>query len=82
MPAWTTRNDFRGWDLWLQDGKPGAHIVSKWPDDALKVVSNKAIEAKRWTHVCVTYDGSAKASGMKIYIDGEAQETDDRDGPV
>ena len=66
-------NNFRGWDLWLEGGKPGTHIVSKWPDDALKVMANKAIDAKRWTHVCVTYDGSAKAAGVKIYIDGEDQ---------
>ncbi len=67
-------NSFRGWDFWIEGGKPGTHIISKWPEDGLKVVANRAIEAKRWTHVFVTYDGSAKASGVKIYIDGEAQE--------
>ncbi|EEF57985.1 protein of unknown function DUF1549 [Pedosphaera parvula Ellin514] len=69
------QHDYRGWDLWLEGGKPGTHIVSKWPEDALKVVANKAIDAKRWTHVCITYDGSAKASGVKIYMDGELQES-------
>ena len=67
-------NAFRGWDLWLEGGKPATHIVSTWPDDALKVISKKAIEANRWTHVFVTYNGSAKAKGVKIYIDGKAQE--------
>lgn len=66
---------YRGWDLLLQDGKPASHLVHDWPEDALKVVSNKAIEEKRWTHVCVTYDGSSKAAGMKIYIDGAVQGT-------
>jgi hypothetical protein len=70
------KNDFRGWDLWVQGGKPGTHIVHKWPEDALKIVAKKSIETNRWTHVCVTYDGSAKANGVKIYIDGEVQETD------
>jgi len=68
------QHDYRGWDLWLEGGKPATHLVNKWSDDALKVVSNKAIESKRWTHVCITYDGSSKASGVKIYIDGESQE--------
>ena len=67
------QHDYRGWDLWLEGGRPGAHIISKWQDDALKVVSNKAIEAKRWTHVFVTYDGSRKAGGVKVYLDGESQ---------
>lgn len=70
------QHDFRGWDLWLEGGgKPGTHIISKWPEKALKVVANRAIEAERWTHVCITYDGSGKASGVKIYIDGEMQGT-------
>ncbi len=69
------KNDFRGWDFWFEGGKPGTHIVSKWPEDALKVVSNQPLEENRWTHVCITYDGSSKASGVKIYIDGKRQET-------
>ncbi len=68
-------HDYRGWDFWLQGGKPATHIISKWPDDALKVVSQQAIPANRWTHVWVTYDGSAKVSGVKIFIDGKQQET-------
>jgi hypothetical protein len=68
------QHDYRGWDLWLEGGgKPGAHIISKWPDDALKVVSKKAIPDNRWTHVCITYDGSSKASGISVYMDGVKQ---------
>jgi len=69
------KNDYRGWDFWLDGGKPGTHIVSKWPDNALKVNSTKVLETNRWYHICVTYDGSSKASGVKVYIDGERQET-------
>ncbi|MBA4146890.1 MAG: DUF1553 domain-containing protein [Verrucomicrobia bacterium] len=67
---------YRGWDLWFEGGKPGTHIIHNWPDDAIKVVSRKTLEANRWTHVCITYDGSSKASGVKIYIDGESQRFD------
>ena len=28
---------------------------------------------KEWTHICVTYDGSKKAGGVKIYYDGKQQ---------
>ena len=68
-------HDYRGWDLWVEGGKPALHLIHQWPDDALKVVANKALDAKRWTHVAVTYDGSRKASGVKIYLDGEVQAT-------
>src|SRR5690606_12287125 len=62
--------------LWFQDGRPGTHIVSKWPEDALKVVSRGAVEPNKWTHVFLTYDGSSKAAGVKIYIDGPLQDTE------
>jgi hypothetical protein len=65
---------YRGWDLWLQDNKPGAHFVHEWPDDSIKVVAKRALPKDRWVHVCVTYDGSSKAKGIKIYINGENQE--------
>lgn len=53
----------------------GTHIVSKWQDDALKVVTTSAIPAKTWAHVFITYDGSGKADGVKIYINGDLQES-------
>jgi mono/diheme cytochrome c family protein len=65
---------YRGWDVWLEDGRPGIHIVSKWPEDALKVLSRQGIEPGKWTHVAVSYDGSSKAEGVSIFIDGRAQE--------
>jgi hypothetical protein len=67
------RDGFRGWDLWLDKGKVGTHIIHRWQDDALKVVSNVAIKPNQWNHVFVTYDGSAKASGVAIYVNGVPQ---------
>ena len=64
-------NKYRGYDFWLQNRSIGTHIVSSWPDNALKVVSAKQLEVNKWQHVVVTYDGSSKASGIKIYIDGK-----------
>jgi hypothetical protein len=66
---------FRGWDLWLQGNKVGTHVVNKWPEDALKTVSTASIKPNAWSHVFVTYDGSAKAAGVKVYIDGKVQPT-------
>src|ERR1044071_6514088 len=50
-------------------------LVNMWPADCLKVVSKREIPLNRWTHVFVTYDGSSKASGVKIYMDGKLQPT-------
>lgn len=66
-------NAFRGWDLWVQNNSVGAHIVSKWQEDAVKAVSKQQLKPNEWHHVFVTYDGSGKAAGLKVYIDGQVQ---------
>ncbi|MBX3411655.1 MAG: DUF1553 domain-containing protein [Pirellulales bacterium] len=67
---------FRGWDLWLENGRVGAHLINAWPDDALKVVGRGTLTKDKWQHVTLTYDGSSRAAGLKIYLDGAAQEVD------
>jgi hypothetical protein len=69
------QHDFRGWDLWIQNGQVGTHIIHKWPDDALKVVSRKRLPVGQWSHLFVTYDGSAQVAGVKVYINGVEQPT-------
>jgi len=65
------KGGYRGWDLYQNDRTFSVHIVSNWPDDALKVSTRRpSIRPGVWQHVFVTYDGSGKAGGVKIYIDG------------
>jgi len=61
----------RGFDFWFQGGKPGIHLVNQWPSNALKVVSETALEPGEWHHVAISYDGSGHPEGVKIYVDGE-----------
>ncbi len=65
---------YRGWDFWMQQRRVGMHIINGWPDTGLKVVSKAQIPANEWVHVAVTYDGSRKASGLQIYINGAVQD--------
>ena len=69
------QHDFRGWDLWIQGGRVGAHIINKWPQDALKVVSKNPMKEGQWNHLFITYDGSGKGAGVRVYINGVSQET-------
>ncbi|MAF23346.1 MAG: hypothetical protein CMP26_12190 [Roseibacillus sp.] len=62
---------FRGYDFWIQNRTVGTHIVNSWPGNALKVMSAESLTADKWHHVAVTYDGSSKAAGVKIFIDGK-----------
>ena len=63
--------DYRGYDLWIQSGAPGAHIINKWQDNAVKVVGKKKLKAKEWNHVFITYNGSGSAAGTKVFLNGE-----------
>jgi hypothetical protein len=69
-------NGYRGWDLWCEQGKVGAHIINHWQDKAIKAVSKTPIKANEWTHVFITYDGSGKVDGLKIYVNGVLQQAE------
>jgi cytochrome c553 len=66
-------NAFRGWDAWVQGRRVGMHLIHSYPEDAIKVISSAQLKADAWTLVSVTYDGSGKAEGVKIYYDGKLQ---------
>jgi hypothetical protein len=72
------QHDYRGWDIWLEFEKPAIHIINHWPDNALKVVANQPLKVGEWHHVLVAYDGSGKAAGVRIYVDGRPQATSDQ----
>ncbi|MDF1657691.1 MAG: DUF1553 domain-containing protein [Verrucomicrobiales bacterium] len=65
----------RGYDLWMQGGKPGIHLINKWPSNAVKVISKEALTPGEWQHVAVTYGGAGTHDSVKIYINGKAVET-------
>lgn len=65
-------NSYRGWDLWLQGTEIGVHIIHKWPESAIKVVATgNVIKPGEWQHVFATYDGSGKAAGVRLYVNGQ-----------
>ena len=70
------KNRHRGWDLWIEEDRPAVHIIHDWPDDAIKVIGKKKLTKEKWTHVAVTYDGTSKAKGVKLYLNGELQSVD------
>jgi hypothetical protein len=68
-------DNFRGYDLWVEGRRVGAHIINQWPANAVKVVTRDQVPADQWVHVAVTYDGSNKAAGVHVYVNGQPQPT-------
>ncbi|RYD67419.1 MAG: DUF1553 domain-containing protein, partial [Verrucomicrobiaceae bacterium] len=66
----SARMNHRGWDLFCDGGKYVIHIIHQWPQHAIRVESDPFPRGV-WRHVGFTYDGSAKAAGVKLYVDGK-----------
>ena len=64
----------RGYDVWMEGGQPGIHLIHAWPSNAIKVVAKSALPLNKWNHLCITYDGSGKAAGIDIFINGASQQ--------
>ena len=60
----------RGYYVDLASGHIRINLIARWLDDSIRVRSAKPIEANRWHHIVVTYDGSRQASGIRLYLDG------------
>ncbi|MDA0932860.1 MAG: DUF1553 domain-containing protein [Planctomycetota bacterium] len=73
--AWSDAGS-RGFELLLEDGRPSAALIHFWPGNAIRVVARQPIEVGRFTHIAVTYDGSSRAAGLGILVDGQPVEVD------
>jgi hypothetical protein len=70
----TGADGFTGWDVWLTGGDQiSMHLIDTWPSAAIKVTTGKVLSRNKWHHVVVTYDGSSKAQGIQISVDGASQ---------
>ena len=62
---------YRGVDLVLLEGmRPAVHLIHDWDRNAIKVVGQEPLVQGAWHHVAVTYDGSRKAAGVSVFING------------
>jgi len=62
---------FRGLQLVLEHGKPQLSLIHFWPGDAIRVEAVEPIPLNQWTHLGVTYDGSSRATGVQLFVNGE-----------
>ncbi len=73
--AWTDAGS-RGYELLIEDGRLSAALIHFWPGNAIRVRTTRPIAVGEWLHVAVTYDGSSRAEGLRIFINGEMAPVD------
>lgn len=63
-----------GYLLYIEEDKLSFQLCSTWDYNKIKVTTKNIFPFKKWTHVALTYDGSSKAEGITIYLDGKRQD--------
>jgi len=64
--------EYRGWDFWLEKGKPSVHVIDQFPATANKIVANETLVPGQWHHVAVVFDGTKPSDKtLSIYVNGK-----------
>lgn len=71
--AWTDAAS-RGYELLIEEGRLKWSLIHFWPGNAVSVRTKAALPVDVWTHVTVTNDGSSRATGLRIHINGSPAE--------
>ena len=66
------KNDgWRGWIFYLDTlGRPGFRLVHSLSHNYVHVVAHQPISPATWHQLYFTYDGSASAEGLQLYVNG------------
>lgn len=72
-----TKNPYwRGYEVFLDStNRVSVRLTHALPHNYVQITTVDAIPLHEWTHFMFTYDGSGKASGLTVYLNGEAART-------
>lgn len=73
--SWTDAGS-RGYQLLIEDGRLSASLIHFWPGNAIRIRTREKMPLDTWQQITVTYDGSSRAEGLRMYIDGRLADTD------
>jgi len=64
----------RGLELILEENRPSLALVHFSPGNEIRLSATQAIPLNEWTHLAATYDGSSRAGGLTLYVNGRPAE--------
>jgi hypothetical protein len=73
--AWTDAAS-RGYELLVEEGKLKWSLIHFWPGDAISIRTVEPVAVGEWVHVTVSNDGSSRAAGLKIFVNGRPVRTE------
>ncbi len=64
-------NGYRGYLVQIEaDGRLTASLHHVAPDDSVVIRTTEPVAPHEWRHVTFTYDGSSRATGLRLFLDG------------
>ena len=67
---------FRGYRCrLLKDGTVQVNLSYVFPSNCIEIITTDKISYRKWQNLALTYDGSSKASGVKIFLNGLEMKT-------
>ncbi|MEI6536857.1 MAG: DUF1549 domain-containing protein, partial [Verrucomicrobiaceae bacterium] len=69
-------DDGRGYEVIMQEEIPSFALMHFQPGNEIRIKARKPLPLNEWTHLAVTYDGSSRAEGLKMFINGAPAEVD------
>ncbi|RBP37765.1 cytochrome c [Roseimicrobium gellanilyticum] len=64
-------DDGRGYEVLLENEVPSFALMHFHPGNEIRIRAKSPLPLNQWTHFAVSYDGSSRASGLKMWINGE-----------
>jgi hypothetical protein len=63
---------FRGYRCLLnEDGSLSVSLNHVWPDNGIDITTLDKLTPNEWHHLVLTYDGSSKAAGIGVFLNGK-----------
>ena len=64
-------NGNRGYEIMLRaDGTFSAALHHVFPDNSIEIETTEPLLPGGWHHLALTYDGSSRARGLRLFVDG------------
>ncbi|MCM4150832.1 DUF1553 domain-containing protein [Arenibacter sp. N53] len=67
--------NWRGYHLKIVDNKLELMMAHTAPNNAIVEIAKNVFPRDQWVHFTITYDGSSKADGYKLFVNGKEMET-------
>lgn len=62
----------RGYEILLDEGRPVFSLIHFWPGNAIRMMADAPLPEGGWVHLTARYDGSSRAAGAQLFVNGEA----------